>query len=112
MPGGFIFSITLLSYLVNECRCNIRLIELNPGENKWDRNLINGKRILLLDSLSSKGETLKKIRGLIRKEGVKVNIRLKEIKTFVYGDFSGFADYCIYQPKYEDRLNSFQIYLL
>ena len=109
MPGGFIFSIILLSYLITVHQCNVMLIEMKAEKNSWRRNEINGKKILLIDGITRTGKTLNRIKSLLIERN---DIKLKGIKTFVWGDFSGSADYWVYRPKYEDRLNSFQINLL
>lgn len=109
MPGGFIFAITLLSYLVRKHRCDVRLVELELVENRWKRDLINEKKLLLMDGITMTGKTLGRIKSLLME---RKDIKLKEIKTFVWGDFSGTADYWVYRPSYEDRLNSFKINLI
>jgi len=101
MPGGFIFSIILLSYLVGQCRCNVRLILTGQCSGPWDRDLINNGKVLLVDGFASTGNTLKKARQLLE---TRKDIQVKEIKTFAYGDFSETADFTVISATYQEHL--------
>lgn len=109
MPGGFVFAITLLSYLIRQHRCYLRLILMGKDQGPWERNLILGRKLLLLDSVAITGRTLKKAKRLLME---RADVNESQVKTFVYGDFSGTADFCVVRVQYNNRLDDLDINLV
>ena len=109
MPGGFIFSIVLLSYLISEHHCDVKLIRMEPGINRWSHSLLDGKKVLLVDGIAMTRDTLKKLKRLLTERN---DIKLKGVRIFVWGDFRGVADYCVYRVGHKSRMNSFRIDLI